>query len=224
MLKTVEFPLKPHVRKYLSVHLRLALHADTNQMQPYVLSTSDQFGKMLYHLLRRQVKGRLHHTESREDCTQVLTVDLRNFPAYQFGLTQVTDYTIFHFNDFVDENLRQSLYEWVRLFASRRRTIKEIITDFMAVYDLREEDIQYETLRKAVQRNVKLPPRKKRADKSVGKMSQKTDELSRKTGKMSHKSGELSRQGQHRAVREELMQQPSSLIDFIRQQHGATLQ
>ena len=192
-------------------------------MQPYVLSTADQFGKMLYHLLRRQVKGRLHHTESREDCTQVVTVNLKNFPAHQFGLTEITDYTIFHFNDFVDQNLRESLYDWVRRFASRRRTTKEIIMDFMAVYDLREEDIQYETLRKAVQRNVKLPTRKKRVEKSVGKMSQKSGDLSRKSGKVSQKADVLSRESQHRAVREELMQNPATLIDFIRQGHGSAV-
>jgi hypothetical protein len=152
-MKTLDFPVKPHVRKYLNTHLGHAA---------YVLSNTGRFGRMLYHLLRRQVKGKLHHAGSREDCTQVLTLDMRNFPVHQYGLKEITDYTIYQFNDFVDEELREELYVWVRRHVNRHTTIKEVIVDFMAAYDLREEDIQYETLRKAVQRNCNLPELKRR--------------------------------------------------------------
>lgn len=214
-MKTLDFPVKPHVRKYLNTHLGHAA---------YVLSNTGRFGRMLYHLLRRQVKGKLHHAGSREDCTQVLTLDMRNFPVHQYGLKEITDYTIYQFNDFVDEELREELYVWVRRHVNRHTTIKEVIVDFMAAYDLREEDIQYETLRKAVQRNCNLPELKRRRPKSVGKMSQKTDGLSRNTADLSQKAGDLSRAGQHRAVRQELAARPSDLVHLIRQQqYGADL-
>ena len=198
MLKTLDFPVKPHVRKYLLTHLG---------PEPYVLSNADRFGKMLFHLLRRQLKGRLHHAGSREDCTQTLQLDLRNFPVHQYGLTELTNYTIYQFNDYCDELLKQELFTWVRLFAGKRRTIREVIVDFMAGYDLREEDIQYETLRKAVQRHVPLQELKKKKGKSVGKMSQKTAGLSRKTDEVSHDSVALSRHGQVMALRQQLMQE-----------------
>ena len=214
-MKTLDFPVKPHVRKYLNTHLGHAA---------YVLSNTGRFGRMLYHLLRRQVKGKLHHAGSREDCTQVLTLDMRNFPVHQYGLKEITDYTIYQFNDFVDEELREELYVWVRRHVNRHTTIKEVIVDFMAAYDLREEDIQYETLRKAVQRNCNLPELKRRRPKSVGKMSQKTDGLSRNTADLSQKAGDLSRAGQHRAVRQELAARSSDLVHLIRQQqYGADL-
>ncbi|MBO0360666.1 hypothetical protein J0X19_22085 [Hymenobacter sp. BT186] len=195
MLKTIDFPVKPHVRKYLNVHLGT---------EAYVLSNSGRFGRMLFHLMRRQVKGKLHHAGSREDCTSALALDLRNFPVHQYGLTELTDYTIFQFNDYCDEWLKEELYTWVRQFVNRRTTIKQVITDFMAGYDLREEDIQYETLRKAVQRNVDLAVLKKKGPKSVGKMSQKTADLSRKSADLSQKTADLSRYSEIRALRQQL--------------------
>jgi hypothetical protein len=137
MLQLLDFPVKPHVRKYLDTHLG---------PETYVLNNSGRFGKMLFHLMRRQIKGKLHHVGSRSDCTCVLQLDLRNFPVYQYGLTKFTDYTIFQFNDYVDELLKEELYTWVRQCVNRRTAIKDVIADCMAGYDLREEDIQYETL------------------------------------------------------------------------------
>ncbi|WBA42965.1 hypothetical protein [Hymenobacter canadensis] len=198
MLKTLDFPVKPHVRKYLDVHLGAG---------PYVLSNTGQYGRMLFHLMRRQIKGKLHHAGTREDCTCVLQLDLRNFPVHQYGLTELTDYTIFQFNDHVDELLKEELYTWVRKCVNRHTTFKAVITDFMAGYDLREEDIQYETLRKAVQRNVNLPALKKKRAKSVVNLSRKTADLSQKTAELSHDSVGLSRYAEVRSLRQQLMRE-----------------
>ncbi|OWP62904.1 hypothetical protein CDA63_11845 [Hymenobacter amundsenii] len=214
MPKTLNFPVKPHVRKYLNGHLG---HGT------YTLSTADRFGKLLFHLLRRQSAGRLSHVGSRQNCTQVLLLDMQNFPVHQYGLTELTDYSIYHFNDFVDDTMREELYVWVRNFVNTQCTIKEVIVDFMGAYDLREEDVQYETLRKAVQRNCDLKGLKKKKPKSVVNMSRKSGELSRKSGELSRKSGGLSREAQHRAVHEELMKSPVQLTDLIRQRNGASV-
>lgn len=197
MLTTLDFPVKPHVRKYLLTHLGT---------DPYVLSNSGRFGKMLFHLLRRQLKGKLHHAGSREDCTQTLVLDLRNFPVHQYGLTELTNYTIYQFNDFVDELLKEELYIWVRRFVTGKNTIREVIIDFMAGYDLREEDIQYETLRKAVQRNVPPKKAKKKDLKTVVKMSHKTADLSREKVDLSQDSAGLSRYHEVAALRQSLTQ------------------
>ncbi|WP_375435076.1 hypothetical protein [uncultured Hymenobacter sp.] len=201
MLKILDFPVKPHVRKYLDLHLGT---------EPYVLSSADRFGKLLFHLMRRQIKGKLHHAGSREGCTSNFKLDLRNFPAYQYGFDELTDYTIFQFNDYVDELLKEELYTWIRQFVTRRTGIKRVIIDFMAGYDLREEDIQYETLRKAVQRNVSLPPLKKKREKSVVNLSLKTGDLSQKTGDLSLKTGDLSRSAQLVSLRQQLMKEAQS--------------
>jgi hypothetical protein len=199
-LKLLDFPVKPHVRKYLDTHLGTG---------EYVLSTSDRFGKLLYHLLRRQIKGKLHVQGYRKDCTSVLKLDMRNFPVHQYGLTELTDYTIFQFNDDVDDLMKQELYTWVKNFVDRHTTIREVIVDFMAGYDLLEEEIQYETLRKAVQRNVpELRMLKKRRPKSVVKMSQKKAGLSHDSAGLSQESAGLSRHASVLALRQELMKTP----------------
>ncbi|OUJ68611.1 hypothetical protein [Hymenobacter crusticola] len=205
MLKTLDFPVKPHVAKYLLTHLGV---------NPYVLSNSDRFGKMLFHLLRRQLKGRLFHATSREECTAVLQLDMCNFPVHQYGLTELTNYTVYQFNDFVDELLKEELYIWIRKFVNRTTTRRDVIVDFMAAYDLREEDIQYETLRKAVQRNVKLKNYKKKGAKTVGKMSQKNDGLSRKSGEVSRDFDGLSRHAQVIAMRQSLTKESMAQLAF----------
>jgi hypothetical protein len=196
MLSKLDFPVKPHVRKYLNMHLGVGA---------YVISSADRFGKMLFHLLRRQLKGKLSHAGSRVGCTKVLELDLSNFPAHQYGLTELTPYTVYQFNDFVDELMKEELYLWVRNFVNRRTTIREVILDFMAAYDLREEDVQYETLRKAVQRNVNVAELKKRSPKSVVKVSHKSAGSSRKSTCLSQETDDLSRYAMIRAVRQELV-------------------
>ena len=198
MLKTLDFPIRPCVRKYLDQQLG----AD-----PYVLSNTGRFGRFLFQLLRRQLKGRLHHAGSREDCTCVLKMDMRLFPVHQYGLTELTNYTIVQFNDYCEEWMMDDLYNWVRSFVNPRTSVKEVITDFMAGYDLREEDKQYETLRKAVQRNVDVKALRKplkNSLKSVGKMSQKSGVLSREIDVLSQKDGNLSRYDMLRALRQQL--------------------
>ncbi|GAA3953889.1 hypothetical protein [Hymenobacter algoricola] len=198
-LKILDFPVQPYVRKYLNVHLG---------HEQYLLSTADRFGKILFHMLRRQVKGKLHHAGSRADCTEVLQLDMRNFPVYQYGLTELTDYTIFQFNDFVDETMKEELYTWVRNFLSRKTSIRDIILDFMAGYDFREEEVKYETLRKAVQRNVKTKELRKRRPNSVVNLSQKLAGLSQKTAELSQEPAGLSRYASLLAMRQELMKIP----------------
>lgn len=199
MLPTIfDFPVKPHVRKYLNEHLGTGV---------YTLSPSDRFGKLMFHLLRRQLRGKSWVQASTEGCTSVLQVDLRNFPARQYGLTELTAYTIYQFNDDVDDLLKRELRTWVKNFLNCKTTIRDIILDFMAAYDLTEEDIQFETLRKDVQRNVKLAPLKKRrakGEKTVVKMSRKTAGLSQETAELSQEPAGLSRYASIRSLRQQL--------------------
>ncbi len=192
------FPVRPYVRKYLVRHLG----------EHYVLSRADRFGLFLFHLLRKQGRG-AKKTGGKEKCSATFAIDLRNFPFRQYGLEELTSYSIFHFNEFVDELLKGELYMWVRAHATaarHRTTVKDAIVDFMVLYDLREEDISFETLRKSVQRNTDVRPRKR--DKSVVKPSQKSDPLSQKSGVMSQTQ-------QLQALRQHLKGLPLPLFDLI---------
>lgn len=211
--------MKPHLLKYLQVNLRLARVQEAPlQLEDYVLSKGDKrFGLALSHLLRKPVKS-ARHQECNEECTAVLGIDLRTYRHSYYELEQgkVSPYAIFEFNNLVEEIFRTELYWWVQQHYERQATIKDAIRSYMAYYDVSEDDIAYETLRKSVQRNAELPVRKKKQPKTENfplHLSQKIGGLSRKTKGLSRKIGVLSHKDTYEAVKEQLMKLPLPLFE-----------
>lgn len=219
-MKRLDFPVEPYILKYLQVHLKLEPLAEAEDgalvLSDYVLSKTNRFGFALYQLLQRQAQS-ARHESSVEKCTARLGVDLRNFNYKHYGLHKLSAYTIFQFNDVVDDGFRADLYRIVKEQVQRRSTIKDAIRFFMALYDLTEDDIAYETLRKDVQRNVDLQVKKKpgKIQKNFPmNLSQKTGGSSQKTGEVSRKIGVLSHKDAFRAVRQQLAKMPIPLFDL----------
>lgn len=219
-VKRLDFPLRPHLLKYLQVHLKLtASSADPLRLEDYVLSKAGRFGFALNQLLRKPTKS-ARHEGSVEDCTSQLGINLRNFNAPYYELTQgkLSPWVVFQFNEFVEDYFRAELHWWVRQHRERRATIKDAIRSFMAFYDVGEDDVAYETLRKDVQRNAELPALKKKksavkaSDFSMN-LSQKTGGLSQKTRPVSQKTGVLSHKATFAAVRQELSKLPLPLFE-----------
>jgi hypothetical protein len=207
MLKVLQLPVKPHVRKYLLAHVG----------PEYVLSKNDRFGLYLSGLLQRQPKGQ-RGVGKLDDCTDTFPIDLKNYPTRQFRVTGASDFTISRFNRYVDDLIHQELYLWVRANCGRvmhRLPITEAILTYCALYDIQEEEMPLQTLKKAVQRNagVRVRPRKN-AKKSPAVLSSKTAEVSSKTT-------ELSFQARMQALRQHVMALPLPLVDLL--QHGASV-
>ena len=219
-VKRIDFPLKPHLLQYLQVHLKLIAREDQpGRLTDYVLSKANRFGFALNQLLRKPAKS-ARHESSIADCTALLGVDLRNFNAAYYDLLRgkLTAYCVFQFNSFVDDNFYAELYWWVREHRARRATIKDAIRSFMVFYDVSEDDVAYETLRKNVQRNAGLEPRgsKKKAGEKKNfsaNSSPKKGELSPKKGAVSQEKGVLSQKAIFASVRQELMKLPLPLFD-----------
>jgi hypothetical protein len=217
-VKRIDFPIRPYLLKYLQVHLKLArVNDEPLQLEDYLLSKANRFGLTLNLLLRKPVKS-ARHEGSIEDCTATLGVNLRNFNAGYYDLTKgkLSAYAVFQFNDFVDENFNAELYWWVTQHVAKRSTIKDAIRSFMAFYDVTEDERPYETLRKLVQRNGDLEPKKKSKGKSKNfsvNLSQKNGEVSRKKGVVSPKIGVMSHKDMFSAVRQELMKLPIPLFE-----------
>ncbi|OUJ70178.1 hypothetical protein [Hymenobacter crusticola] len=172
----LKFPVKKHLVKYLAAHLG----------EDYSLSERDQFGALLFHLLRNGLK----------DCQKDSTMDqykgrfnvrLSRYPMKQYGLKGMNSNTVFLFNNYVDGLFRSELFAWVEIMGQRMdMTTKDAIIAFMDIYDLEEEDISFETLKKAVQREqnalkkaeqkAQKPPKKTK--KSVARLSRKNRVLS----------------------------------------------
>ena len=217
-VKRIDFPIRPYLLKYLQVHLQLECRVDEPQLlEDYVLSRANRFGLTLNLLLRKPVKS-ARHEGSLEGCTAVLGLNLRNFNAAYYDLTKgkLSAYAVFQFNDFVDDTFNSELYWWVNQHVQKRSTIKDAIRSFMVFYDVSEDERPYETLRKLVQRNGTLEPRKKKKEKADNfpmNMSRKMGEMSQKKSVVSPKNGVMSHKDTFEAVRQELMKLPIPLFE-----------
>lgn len=222
-VKRIDFPIRPYLLKYLAVHLKLATVAEfpVHKVADYLLSKSDRFGFALNQLLRKPAKS-ARHEGSTAECTARLGVDLRNFNAAYYDLLQgkLSAYVVFQFNDFTDDIFKAELYWWVAQHVERRSTIKDAIRSFMVFYDVSEDDLAFETLKKAVQRNGGLQLRKKKkakADDFPMNSSRKIGEVSPKKRKPSPKTGVMSQKDVFAAVRQSLMALPLPIseLDFL---------
>ena len=217
-VKRIDFPVRPYLLKYLQVNLQLArLSEEPLQLEDYVLSTTNRFGFALDVLLRKPAKS-ARHEGSVDDCTAKLGVNLRNFNGAYYDLTRgkLTEYVIFKFNDFVDDNLNKDLYHWVDQCVQRRSTIKDAIRSFMVFYDICDDEKSFESLRKNVQRNGGLVTRKKKRAKTGNfpmNVSQKNGAMSQKKSGLSLKKSVMSQKDTFEAVRQELMKLPIPLFE-----------
>jgi hypothetical protein len=220
-VKRIDFPIRPHLLKYLQVHLHLAQVQELPfKASDYTLSSEGRFGFPLTLLLQKPAKS-ARYEGSIDDCTAALGVDLRNFKgAYAHLLKgELTSWAIFQFNEFVEGWFRKELYWWVNQHRERRATNKEAIYSFMAFYAVNEDDVAYETLKKDVQRNGQGPTKLKKKEKEkkisgfAEKVSPKTGVLSPKKGEVSPKTGVLSRKDTFSSVCEALMKLPLPLFD-----------
>ena len=215
-MRRIDFPLRPHLLKYLIVHLDL--RSDLSQpelLADYVLSSVGQWGLPLTFLLSKPVKS-ARHEGSIDDCTVTLGVNLRNFKAPYYELTQgqLSPFVVFKFNEYVEQVFRKELYWWVTQYQQRRGTIKDGILTFLNLYDISEQDVAYGTLRRDVERNSPLLRRKKKAKNGKKSknfsmnLSQKMSDLSQKKGDLSQKMSVLSHKDAFASVHQELMKLP----------------
>ena len=186
-VKRIDFPIKPYLLKYLEVALELPRLSHTpHKLADFVLCESEkQFGLVLSLLLRKPAKS-ARHNKSIDDCTASLGVDLSNynFSYYDLAQNKPTPYTVFQFNGYIERTFRKEVLWWVKQHCDRGMTIKDAIRSCMVFYDVTEDELPYETLRKMVQRKTRKPAAKK-SKKNAPKtgdfsmnLSQKTDGLS----------------------------------------------
>jgi hypothetical protein len=219
-VKRLDFPLRPHLLKFLQVHLKLSrVQEQPLLLSDYVLSGSGRFGLALTQLLRKPVKS-ARHEGSIDDCTAKLGVDLRSYKYAYYDLLQgkLSPYVVFLFNDFVEDVFRHEVYWWVQQHYDRRATIKDSIHAALAFYDITEEDVAYHTIRRDVQRNAGLKRRyaKKKGSKTDNfpvNLSQKISGLSQKKREVSQKKRVLSQRDTFSAVREALMKLPLPIFE-----------
>jgi hypothetical protein len=130
-------PVRPYVLKFLNYHLGKC----------YLLSESDPFGLLLYHLLRRPVKdARRDHV--LRNYKSSWGVDLGSY-AGKKGIGDLTGKSVYDFNKVAHRMLFSELHQYVEQALDHGQQAKFAIEGFMLKFDLKEEDIQFATLQKS---------------------------------------------------------------------------
>ena len=132
-------PTRPHLLKYLHFHLG----------DRYFLSEADHIGLYLFQLLRRPLTdARYNHVLT--EYSGLWHVGLGSYEGR--GLGEPTSKSVFLLNKFVHELLLAEMCAFVELAIDHNQQAKYAIEGFMLKYGLREEDIQFDTLKKHWQR------------------------------------------------------------------------
>jgi hypothetical protein len=130
-------PVRPYVLKFLNYHLGKC----------YLLSESDPFGLLLYHLLRRPVKdARRDHV--LRNYKSSWGVDLGSY-AGKKGIGDLTGKSVYDFNKVAHRMFFSELHQYVEQALDHGQQAKFAIEGFMLKFDVREEDIQFATLQKS---------------------------------------------------------------------------
>lgn len=133
----IPVPVRPYVLKFLHFHLGKC----------YFLSESDPFGLLLYHLLRRPVQdARRDHLLKKYKATW--EVDLASY-AGRKGIGELTGKSVYDLNKMAHRLLHSELHQYVEQAVDHGQQAKFAIEGFMLKLDLREEDIQFDTLQKS---------------------------------------------------------------------------
>jgi hypothetical protein len=108
---------------------------------------------LLYHLLRRPVQdARRDHLLKKYNATW--EVDLASY-AGKKGLGELTGKSVYDLNKMAHRLLHSELHQYVEQAVDHGQQAKFAIEGFMLKLDLREEDVQFDTLQKSWTRYVK---------------------------------------------------------------------
>lgn len=168
---TLYLPVQPHVLKYLNKHVGEA----------YFLSEDDPFGLLLFQLLRRPVHDK-RRDEVVKNYKKEFAVAYGLYDPKKFGLKQPTGKTIYQFNSFCRKLLFGELHAHVELMTNLGTAATYSIETFMLKYDLREEDVPFDTLARSWKRYAKaIKASKKRSPhlSAGGQLKQLTKDLNR---------------------------------------------
>lgn len=118
-----------------------------------MLSESDPFGLLLYHLLRRPVQdARRDHV--LRNYKAKWEVDLHSY-AGKKGIGDLTGKSVYDFNKMAHRLLFSEMHQFVEQALDHGQQAKFAIEGFMLKFDLGEEDIQFATLQKSWTRYAK---------------------------------------------------------------------
>lgn len=149
MLHVFPVPVKPHVAKYLAFHLG----------EGYKLSQLDPFGRELKTLLGQKKENKWFNGFTRR-YTASFGVAVEGNLILQKRLKGLTAKEIIDFNNFVEGIIKWEFFGFVAGRCQVAQSQYSAIQAFREQYNFEDEDMSYDTLKKAWQRykNPKKAP------------------------------------------------------------------
>jgi hypothetical protein len=136
------FKVKPHVRKYLR-------KIYGNRIE---VTKRDHIGQMIYFLLKENNRHS-KYDKFLSRYTASIEVSISDQFLFKYGARYLTSFSLVQFNNFVESLIKEELYAFVEGCTSLGETVKFAILEFQRKYDFSEDDITYDCLLKAWQRN-----------------------------------------------------------------------
>lgn len=139
ILVEINLPVEKHIYKYL----------DNKVGRGFVVSKTDFFGSILLDILSKKNSRELTFV-GREGFPVFITEDY----MYRYGVT-LEESKKLKMNLYANRMFRMELMAHVRICRRKKsNTIIGAINDFLALYEITEDDLKLETLLKYVKRNL----------------------------------------------------------------------
>jgi len=157
-MATIDIPLRSHLYKYVQRHPFLKGADQT-------VTTTDCVGMVLLMLLepppRIQMRSDVRKTLNRfplyrENNWKIMKVSLGSNKSNTYKC-HLSPASIWSFNQYIEQLFNHAFISFVRQAeSSGRLKIKQAIDEFLSIYDLEEEEIAFDTLKKRYQRHRNL--------------------------------------------------------------------
>jgi hypothetical protein len=140
-LVTIALPVRPHLQKY------------TLKEFPGVLSLKDPLGIVVYHMLKNS-KGDRPDDLIRETFNSTLYIEVKEFYLLRKYISPYLDRnSIAHLDTVLDHYFKRDMFRFVDAEALKGVERRIAIDKFCEMYGIYENDIGFDTLKKAEYRN-----------------------------------------------------------------------
>ncbi|MGI4870978.1 MAG: hypothetical protein ACRYFX_07350 [Janthinobacterium lividum] len=157
----LQLPVKPYTLKFLTRHLGAA----------YKLGNVDIYGRFLFALLR-QPRTDKQYDDYLDRYTAKFPVRIVPYLVGDRACKNCSPLTVVHFNSFVEEIFYKEFHDFVQFRVEENGVqAKVAIERFCSRFELSEDDISYETLKKNWQRYLKKEKKRRQTGETPSGLS-----------------------------------------------------
>lgn len=133
----VNIPIKPHLKKFMQYY---------TEVDPYKISTKDMFGRIILQELKKPTTW---YPPTTIDYKEKIDIVIPGHYYVKYNKVEVTDQTIKNVNNFLNnvffEQFRFLIFSYQKM---NDVMVSQSIRNFMELYELTEDDISFEYLKR----------------------------------------------------------------------------